>query len=1220
MPDVKYSRELNRFDCLGLDLNRPVDSVKPGKFPYLKNCRSNQNGRIEPRMGITNIAEVVAGQAPVHSARRLNDPANTDFTRVVGASTHLAYGKTVFTDVDSGYSGDPLALQPWSPEASPVAFMYVADRSRMRKISAAGSLHTIGLEAPAAAPAVGLTVIPQYKVVDEFDATAGWAQGGTAGAPALLSAGPGYRTTTTITQIVYDTGTTGWACVNPASMANIGPGERLDFNPGGGTDEIKNVQATFPGSVASTISRISYDSGTTGLCSLVLATAIDQVACDALIRNTSTGPENARIVAVTRGPNNTTSIRLSTTGTWAAGDTVQVLASFRVYLTNTHAAAETVRTDGVRTALTTGTGTLTKTSALDLSLLATGVPTLPDDYMHISLRVSDPTVITELKVLLDIDSAGAADPAVFTRNYYWRSFRASDLTPAAANLQTLLATRQQILQRTIIDTPISGADLANQGLGQLDLGGLSPEEFAAQQNEQNAQQQVDAQAALTDLDTAISQQLDAGVSQWVELRFRLSDLIKVGTDASRTLQNVDAIRVTALVSGAVNLDMDSWWVGGGYGPDTGSDTTSPYLYRYRARNPATNVPSNFSPATRYEANSLRQSVTVAPTQYPAPSGTSLTTADFVLDIARFGGEVPDWHYVGTIANSATPTFADIYSDETAAKQPILANDNFQPWPVVGTPVTGTTGTVAGTTVNDAATNFSTSWAAGTLILINDQPFTIYRVISTSKLELVQNAGSQTGVTWRIDEPTLLAQPLACLWQWDSRFFACGDPTNPGRLYYSNPDSETTRVENYLDVTSPSEPLMNGVEYNVRGWLFSSDNFFQILKGNSDAVPYYTQQVPNGKGLFSRWALTREPAPYLCFLCKDGIHLTNGGAPIPLTDADLYPLFPNEGGSGETTNGVLRPIISSANAIRTRLAYYDSFLYFDYVTDIGLATLVLAFDLGAVERGEAPGGWLWDIYTPSIRFHYGEEGAGVHSLLMGGQNTHLYQYTGDSDDGTAISMELTTPSRDQGDARAYKLYGDIMLDADTGGVSVTATPYFDNNSTSATPVTVSTASRLQTPIPFGSSWQTARNISLALIASVSTDARPLFYIWEPRWTFEAAPIVAYSWEISPTTFGAHNFTSMGLVRVAHVSTADLSLILTIDGVAQAAITIANSGGIYAQTVFRVPVMKAKLWKARISSSTAFRLDTRDTFFEVKEWGSDGPYQELRIFSDFSLVEG
>src|SRR5215471_15747780 len=157
-----------------------------------------------------------------------------------------------------------------------------------------------------------------------------------------------------------------------------------------------------------------------------------------------------------------------------------------------------------------------------------------------------------------------------------------------------------------------------------------------------------------------------------------------------------------------------------------------------------------------------------------------------------------------------------------------------------------------------------------------------------------------------------------------------------------------------------------------------------------------------------------------------------------------------------------------------------------------ATLILAFDSGAASRGEAPGGWFWDIYTPGIVTHYGEEGSGVHDILLGGLNGHLYQYTGPDDAGTPFPMEFTTPSRDQDDPRSNKLYGDIMLDADTDGENSICTPFLNNNSISLPPVTVNNIERDITTIPLGAAWQTARNISLNIVTSI-TGGRPVFYI-------------------------------------------------------------------------------------------------------------------------------
>lgn len=1204
MNEVKFSRENNRFECSGMDLNRPVDSIKDNKFPLLQNMRSYQDGRLEPRLGMTDIGGPIVGQTPVHSCRRLNDPASGTFRRVIGTGTRLAYGQSSpYTAIDSGYSGDPLAMVPYRPEASPTSYMYIADRFRMRKLSIGGTVDTIGYAPPNVAPDVVLDT-PSYKAVDEFSTTTGWTLGGDASSGSALTTTN--RVSTTIAGILYDVGTTGWACCWPTSAIGFGPGERLTINSGGGTDEPVTVHSVHPASQATTIASIIYDLSVSGICSITLTTPIDQIAVNALIYN-STLTEFARIISVAEGPDGNKSFRVSTLGTWAVGNSVEVKPSFRAYFALNHAAAETIVNIALRKALTYSTGTATFTTQdfnhdgagpdtpLDLSSIASGIPTHPEDYMHISFRCDRPDLITEIRVMLDVD-ASAND---FTRNYYMRAFRPSDIAQALHGTKSLVAGRSTVLQNDIIDNSI--------------------EEPSSDTNSRNTVRDLDQITTPSNDDSMISQQLETGENVWFDMRFRISDLIRVGTDDTRTLLTVAATRITLIYTGNLTIDMDSWWIGGGFGPDSGVATADPYIYRYRVRNPTTNVSSNWSPATRLTVDPWRQKVIVSPAQYTNIAGTGLVVTDLVLDVQRLGGVVPVWHYVGTTPNSATPSFADKYPDSTVSDNPSDGNDRYQPWPIVSTPATGTTTSVSGTSVADTGVGFSIAWSPGTSIKINGIAYTIYRVINANLLELVENAGSQSAVDWKVDEPLLIGQSLPCLWGDDALgvMFACGDTLNPGRLYWTNGnDPDTTKDSNYLDITSPSEPLMNGVIYNLRSYVFSSERMFQILPTGDGG--WRAEEIPNGKGLFSRWAITRNPAPIIATLGKDGIYATTGGAPVSLTDADLYPYFPNEGNLGSTINTLPAPNIVAANQANLRLEYYDEFLYFDYIDTAGLRrTLVLSMDRG--------NGWFHDIYTPGMVFHYGEEGPNVHSLLAGGSDAvtaSLYQYSGFTDAANApIQCLIWTPAKDQGDPRANKLYGDIMLDTSTSFVDVLCTPYINNFATALPSTTVSTGNRSQVAIPTGTTWTVARNVSLAISFNVNSSDRPLFYVWGPRWTFEAAPISSLSWEISPTTFGLENYKHMGLVRITHVSTADLKLTLTIDGVIQAPpITILNSGGVYKESVFRVPAYKAKLWKIRLSSTAEFRLDGRDTFFEIKEWGSEGPYQQMRVFSDYSLIEG
>ena len=1221
-------QDTQRFDLIGLDLARPVDSIKPGHYAFLQNVRSYTPGVIESRLGLTDLGEVVSGQTNVHSIRRLNDPLNSTWTRVIGTGTHLAYGQsTTFTDIDSGYSGDPLALMPYRPDQSPTAFMYVADRSRMRKLSRAGSLQPIGLAPPTSPPTINLSTAPSYKTVSDFNAAADWTQGGDAAAPSDQ-----VRVATTVAQILYDTGSTGWACVNPTSFANIGPGATLVFDTGGGDQETVYVQETHPGSVATTIANVIYDSGSTGLCSIVLTTPLKQVEVNGLFRRTSGTAESTRVLSVTTGPDGNISFRVSTTNTFAVGDTVQMLISFRAYLANTHAAAETIDAAFVRTAITfsTGLATLTDTIALDLSLIATALAAHPEDYMHISFRVDRPDRVTELKAELDVDLSTND----FTRNYFSRSTRASDLTPSVRNAQPLISTRQTVLQRTIIDTPldISQFNVDPVALQNAAIAMFGGEAVGMDFASLDVQTQitllesigVDTSAYYTDAtanidttvpeyDTAVSQQMGLGDSQWSEIKFKLSDLLRVGTDTSRTLQNVAAIRITALITGNVTLDLDSWWIGGGYGPDILAPTGTPYLYRYRALVPTTGVRSNWSPATRAGVLPQRQSISVTLTQYAAPSGSSLTTSDILLEVQRYGGEIASWHYAGTVANAATPSFTDTYLDDLIANNPSDLQTHFQPWPIIDIPRTGTTAAsgVSGTTVDDVGTNFNTSWAPGTIIKINGIAYKIYRVISTSRLTLVENAGSQSSVAWQIDEPVLLGQPLACLWG-DEQFggaFACGDTTNPGRLYYTNPyDPDSTIERNYLDITSPSEPLMNGLIWNGRSYVYSSERLFQIFQTDDPAVPYRVEELPGSGGLFSRWALTRNPhATFMGTLVRDGINRNLGGAGESLTNEDLYPLFPNEGNNGTTTNTLIAPNIVNAQAGSLRIEHYDDYLYFDYInTSSERRTLVY---------NQTTGGWLYDVYTPVIGCHYGEEGQGVHALLCGSSSDgHLYQYTGTSDDGTAIDCVVDTPSRDQGAPRLNKYYTDSLLDLNAAGVTVTITPKLNNQSSSLAAVTTAGSSRAQVSIALGSTAQTALNLMLRITFSVSSSSRPLLYIWAPRWTPETAPMSSRRWSVSPAHYGMPNYKHVGPSKITHVSSADLSFVITIDGVAQSAITIAHSSSLYSETYLRVPVMKGKLYAFDLTSTADFRLALNDTWIGLGEWDrADQQYVQVPVFA-------
>ena len=56
MATENYKRTALEFVSTGMDLNAPVDIMPPGKFVLLRNVRSYQEGRLEPRVGFTKFA------------------------------------------------------------------------------------------------------------------------------------------------------------------------------------------------------------------------------------------------------------------------------------------------------------------------------------------------------------------------------------------------------------------------------------------------------------------------------------------------------------------------------------------------------------------------------------------------------------------------------------------------------------------------------------------------------------------------------------------------------------------------------------------------------------------------------------------------------------------------------------------------------------------------------------------------------------------------------------------------------------------------------------------------------------------------------------------------------------------------------------------------------------------------------------------------------------
>ena len=179
-----YQTPMQPFGAGGLNLRDAADSLDPAEYQRLTNVDIRGRGRLEARWGLASIA-TTAG-VDVHSFKRLDDPLGSQATRIWGVDTELFRGLTgALVQVDTGYSGDPLHLVPKRPEFSGRSWMYVADRSRMRKVRFDGLDLPIGLPAASltstALMGVTLTQVLHFGPVDSSEAAL-W------GAPVFIGA------------------------------------------------------------------------------------------------------------------------------------------------------------------------------------------------------------------------------------------------------------------------------------------------------------------------------------------------------------------------------------------------------------------------------------------------------------------------------------------------------------------------------------------------------------------------------------------------------------------------------------------------------------------------------------------------------------------------------------------------------------------------------------------------------------------------------------------------------------------------------------------------------------------------------------------------------------------------------------------------------------------------------------------------------------------------
>lgn len=504
----------------------------------------------------------------------------------------------------------------------------------------------------------------------------------------------------------------------------------------------------------------------------------------------------------------------------------------------------------------------------------------------------------------------------------------------------------------------------------------------------------------------------------------------------------------------------------------GGSLTGTYQWVFVIRNKYTGAQSNPSAPTRV---TLAAPGLVCAAQKATFTTPATPSADFVTDVYRYGGTLFTWKLVGSSpgATAFVDNLAD--ADILTAPEPSQITDAagvtrfnlFRPFPQPDISRFGT----ASLTQNannvwiltwNTGDTFNTGWLPGSQIGINNAPvLTIYQVIDSTHIELLESAVDAGGIggpyPYSTPAGTLIAgQPVRHMWgpygtgQTASVVFGCGTPLAPGTLFWTNGnDPDSSDLANSLVVTSPSEPLQNGCQYDGRTFVWSTERMFEIFPSLSTPGQYYIQQVGSVKGIWAEWSLTVQSNEAgdisISWVGKDGVYnYSNSTGAVCLTDQDLYPFFPHDNLPG-TDVVVLYPFLghavapypaelvgapdySSANMLYHRLCWHDKMLFYDFVSPFGGTNVYssLVFD-------SHMGGWVsLDQYAGAAPVSRAPEVAG-NNLKMGVGGI-LYDYGGVTDGGTTIISRLVTRQDDLGDPKTLKLWGDYMLDVAASATS------------------------------------------------------------------------------------------------------------------------------------------------------------------------------------------
>lgn len=421
---------------------------------------------------------------------------------------------------------------------------------------------------------------------------------------------------------------------------------------------------------------------------------------------------------------------------------------------------------------------------------------------------------------------------------------------------------------------------------------------------------------------------------------------------------------------------------------------------------------------------------------------------------------------------------------------------------------------------------------------------------------------------------------------------CGDPNRPGYLYWTNAgDPDSASVSNNVQITSQAEALSGVFVYDGQPFTWTRDNLYAVMFGQ-DIVTFRGQVTACGRGCAAPWAFTAD-GPQIFFLSQDGIYSTDGQSPaISLTEGTLRPIF-NGLAVGEFTP------VDYTQQDDLRMWYAGQKLHFVYRDTAG--------ETQHLRWHSAYNRWDRAHYASGVggapTAVYEDEGQNSSLVYLGFSNGFLYliDSTQISDGGITISSNIRTGSYDFGAPQALKEFGNLIIDADPAGGTITVTPYLNAEATALTPLLCT---------------GTGRQKFTFKLDDVYAYTLALDYAWSSRGTIYQAEVLhrqdeerIVHWEFPATTFGLSGWMQLRDGYIALLSDAVVNVTLEVDGAVWGPYPIASTGGERLKRYFQTDAIKGKVVRISLDSTLPFQLYGEDCEFRLKPWNTNLGYALL-----------